>query len=148
MFKYLKYDEFGRLPTQETVFAAFNTETDLPPLILVFFGSNPILMINDEKIAHDCFVTYNKHFTKNERFRTWMYDLVGDSIIFSPSGDAWNEKRKHLSAAFYMERMVKMIDIVAGNVYERVQDWKRDFASTGKDFAIFKETGNMVMDCV
>ena len=38
MFKYLKYDEFGRLPTQETVFAAFKTETDLPPLILVFFG--------------------------------------------------------------------------------------------------------------
>ena len=148
MIKHLKYDEFSRGPLQETIFETIGTDTDLPPMVLFFFGSNPVLLVHDEKVTQDCFVKYNKHFTKNGRFKTWMYDLVGDSIIFSPSGDAWNEKRKHLSAAFYMERMVKMIDIVAGNVYERVQDWKRDFASTGKDFAIFKETGNMVMDCV
>ena len=148
MIKHLKYDEFSRGPLQETIFETIGTDTDLPPMVLFFFGSNPVLLVHDEKVTQDCFVKYNKHFTKNGRFKTWMYDLVGDSISFSPSDETWSTKRKHLSAAFYKEKMVKMIDIVAAMAFEKVQAWKGDYAGTDKDFHLFKEPADMVMDCI
>ena len=148
MIKHVKYDEFSRGPTQETVFEYFKSDTDLPPLILFFFGSNPLLLVHSEKITQDCFVKYNKHFTKNSRFKPWMYDLIGDSIIFSPSDDQWNTKRKHLSSAFYKEKLIKMIDIVATHAFEIVQNWKKEYAGTDKDFQLFKEPNQMIMNSI
>ena len=91
---------------------------------------------------------YNKHFTKSGRFRDQMWDLMGNSIIFSPSDDSWNERRKHVSAAFYKEKMKRMINIAAGVAFERVQEWKRDYAGKDRDFFIYREPADLVNDCI
>ena len=49
-----------------------------------------------------------------------MYELLGDSIVFSPSDETWSTRRKHLSAAFYKDKLIKMIDIVAAHAFEKV----------------------------
>jgi len=41
---------------------------------------------------------------------------LGDSILFSRSTELWNKKRKSLSAAFYKDKLGKMMDIIIDTV--------------------------------
>ena len=117
-------------------------------MILYFFGSKPVIFMADEKLIQDIYGRYNRSFTKNGRLRDWMHDLLGDSIIFSPSDDSWNERRKHLSTAFYKEKMIKMIDLAAKVAFDRVESWKKEYVGKDKDFLIFREPADLAMDCI
>ena len=38
--KFIKYDEFSRGPILESLYSAFGTETNLPPMLIYFFGTS------------------------------------------------------------------------------------------------------------
>ena len=41
-----------------------------------------------------------------------------------------------------------MIDIVAAHAFEKVQEWKKEYAGTDKDFHLYKEPTDMVMNSI
>ena len=57
-----------------------------------------------------------------------MYDLFGEGLLLIESNEMWREKRKHLSAAFYKEKMIAMLDTITDIAFERITQWKKDYA--------------------
>jgi cytochrome P450 len=48
--------------------------------------------------------------------------------LFSPSDEKWAQKRKHLSAAFYKDKINDMLAIIIRITNQQVPVWKRDYA--------------------
>ena len=81
----------------------------LPKVIMDFRNPDGTLIINDPDMVEELYITKNKYFDKNERSKTLMYFLLGDSIILEPSNELCFAKRKHLSAAFYKDKINHML---------------------------------------
>jgi cytochrome P450 len=47
--------------------------------------------------------------------------LTGDSILYSPSNENWSIRRKSLTAAFYKDKLIKMIEIMKKITHEKVK---------------------------
>jgi cytochrome P450 len=77
-----------------------------------------------------------------------MYDLFGDSILLSGSDENWNQRRKHLSAAFYKEKMAKMLNMIIDLTHDKVEEWKRDYAGTDKSIPLVKGTTDLLTECL
>ena len=73
---------------------------------------------------------------------------MGDSILFSKSDDIWREKRKHLSAAFYKDKMIQMLDSVANLTIDRVEKWKSEYVGTGREFILNQQVSDHIMDSI
>ena len=99
----------------------------IPPLNLIFTGPEPQLMINDPTIVQDIYVKYNKYFDKSGRTKNTLYDLFGEGLLLIESNETWREKRKHLSAAFYKEKMITMLDTVKELTYDKIIQWKKEY---------------------
>ncbi len=74
------------------------------------------------------YVKYNKYFDKGGRSKTQLYDLFGDGILIIESNELWSQKRKHMSVAFYKEKMVSMLNSITDLSFDRIAQWKRDYA--------------------
>ena len=46
-------------------------------------GLNPTIYIADCELLNDLYVTKNKYVDKDEKLRNILYELFGDSIVFS-----------------------------------------------------------------
>ena len=94
-------------------------------MVMSFPGPRPLLLIQDPEIVQDIYVKYNKFFNKSGRIKNLNYDLFGDGIIFmTESNELWSQKRKHLSAAFYKDKMISMLEIIIDLSYDKIQEWK------------------------
>jgi cytochrome P450 len=80
----------------------------------------PNLFIRDPVLLNELYVTKNKFFDKFDLTRNLFYPLMGDSILLSSSSDQWNQKRKSLSAAFYKDKLLKMLELVKQCMTEKV----------------------------
>ena len=67
--KFINFVEFSRGPLYEAFYSAFGSDTILPPMFVYFFGTSASIFVQDEKMAQDFFVKYNKIFTKSGRYR-------------------------------------------------------------------------------
>ena len=94
------------------------------------------------------YVTYNKYFDKGGRSKKQLQDLFGDGIVLIESNELWREKRKHLSAAFYKEKMIAMLDSISELAFDRVSEWKRDYAGQDREFALIRSPADLLMDCI
>ena len=70
-------------------------------------------MVNDPAIVQDIYVKYNKYFDKRGRSKDQFKDFFGEGVFLLESNEMWREKRKHLTAAFYKEKMIAMLDTIA-----------------------------------
>ena len=60
-------------------------------------------------MVNDLYIAKNKYIEKGvKEYRVW-YKLFGESILLTKSNDFWQTKRKHLSAAFYKDKMTQML---------------------------------------
>ena len=105
-------------------------------------------MYNDPEYINELYVTKNKLYDKHPRHRNIMYDLFGDSLLFQRSTEEQLVKRKHVSSAFYKDRMVKMLTVIADMTYHRIEEWKEKFAKGGEEMVLVKEVSLLIMDCI
>ena len=68
-----------------------------------------------------------------------MYPLMGESILLSESSDLWKNKRKVLSASFYKDKLLKMIDLAKLMVKETVEELNKSFIQEQKPFELIEE---------
>jgi hypothetical protein len=68
--------------------------------------------VSDPHCINDLYITKNKFFDKYGRSQTAYYQLFGDSTLHSKSTALWAEKRKKVSAAFYKDKMIGMLQNV------------------------------------
>ena len=118
ILKHLKQAEDGKGPLFDTINEVFGEK--VPPLILHFQGSHNQLFVTDPAMVQDIYVRYNRYFDKSGRFKNLLYDFFGNGLLFIESNELWREKRKHLSAAFYKEKMIAMLETVTELTYERI----------------------------
>lgn len=102
--------------------------SDKPPKIMCDFRI-PVGMIvfTDPEYVNELYVTKNKYFDKGGRMKNQMYDLFGESILLDSSNDWHSQKRKHMGAAFYKDKMIRLLDTVCTMTYERIQKWKQNY---------------------
>jgi cytochrome P450 len=69
-----------------------------------------------------------------------MYDLfkqcLGESILLQRSNELWSAKRKSLSAAFYRDKLTKMMDIIRNCVCSYAIFMEKEYLATKKEFNI------------
>jgi len=63
-------------------------------------------------MLEELYVGKNKFFDKHPRVQEMFYPSIHDSALFAKSDELWAKKRKTLSAAFYKEKLGKMMDIL------------------------------------
>ncbi len=64
-------------------------------------------------------------------------------MIFDRSNELWAQKRKHLSAAFYKDKLNAMMKIIVSVTEESIAKWK-----TQGDINITAEISDMITECV
>ncbi len=83
-------------------------------------GSTPVILVNSPEAVEGLYVKYNKYFDKAARPQRLFNDIAGKGIVFMESGEIWRERRKHISVAFYKDKMIAMIDAINGVAYDKV----------------------------
>ena len=81
----------------------------LPSVIYDLKHIDGSMWINDPEIANELYVTKNKYFNKHKRTKANLFYLFGNSLVFDESNELWAKKRKHITAALYKEKLVKML---------------------------------------
>ncbi len=96
----------------------------LPPIFIDFRAPHGVLMIQDPIFLNELYVSKNKFFDKHDKPKRVYSSFIGNSILFDKSNELWSTKRKHLSAAFYKEKMTSMLKTIMSMTNDRVSEWK------------------------
>ena len=113
-----------------------------------FKYNDPSLVINDPSLAQDLYVTRSKYFDKHVRSKDVFYELFGESILFDRSSEIWAQKRKHLSVAFYKDKMTQMLKSIITITTDHTQKWKTQFADKDIEMSISDNVKHLVMECI
>ena len=81
-------------------------------MMILFNGPAPTIVVNDPEVVNELYVTKNKYVDKHEKFHNILKGFFGNSILFSPSTEQWAIRRKHLSAAFYKDKLSNMLAMI------------------------------------
>lgn len=85
---------------------------NVPGLHVDFRFPFGVVAIGDPEIVNELYVTKNKYFDKTEKHRRMVSNMFGNSLILQRSNENWSTKRKHLSVAFYKEKMAPMLNTI------------------------------------
>jgi hypothetical protein len=82
------------------------------PKVFIHFvtPTNPILVISDLNMIDELYTSKNKYFDKHPKVHNMLKEVGGNNIVLLPSNELYYEKRKHLSVAFYKEKMIQMFE--------------------------------------
>jgi cytochrome P450 len=116
-----------------------------PPLMLTYYGPHATLVVNDPDILNEVYVSKNKYVDKDVKFWRIFKPLIGDSILFSDSNEKWATKRKHLSVAFYKDKLSEMLTIIIEFTNNQVQKWKAKHVG-GPPLDIFEGISNLILE--
>ncbi|CDW84544.1 cytochrome family subfamily polypeptide 55 precursor [Stylonychia lemnae] len=82
------------------------------------------IIFNDPKLVEEIYTTKSKFVDKHSQFQEIFDDILGMSIAFQKSTQEWADKRKHLSSAFYKDKILQILKKATGITYQKVQTWK------------------------
>jgi cytochrome P450 len=60
----------------------------------------------------------------------------------------WAVKRKHISAAFYKDKISQMLKMIINVTHDRVEQWKKEHVVQGKIVELHTEMSSLIMECV
>lgn len=81
----------------------------LPPILAEFSSPNGMLIISDPELVKELYFQKNQHMEKSSKMARILSRFIGRSILFYRSDEVWAEKRKHLSSAFYKDKLHPMM---------------------------------------
>ena len=74
-------------------------------------------------MVEDILVKNNKFLSKADYLKKIFYPLMGESILMAESSELWSNKRKVLSASFYKDKLLKMIELTRDVIKETMIQW-------------------------
>ena len=96
-------------------------DTKIPPLVLDFMNPDGVLFISDPELVSELYTGKSRYIDKLPRFQTLLRDITGESILFDVNSEKQATRRKHLSVAFYKERMKLSLKLIVGITYQRIE---------------------------
>ena len=105
-------------------------------------------MINDPEVINEFYVSLNKFVDKHPKQYRVFKTVIGESILFNSSNEMWALKRKHLSAAFYKDKLNKMLALIIRNANHYIRQLLENNARTGKPVDISALVQEMVMTSI
>lgn len=120
----------------------------MPPILMDFRIPYGFVYFSDPEYIQDLYVTRNKYFDKGGRMKNQMYKLFGESILLDSSNEWHAQKRKHMSVAFYKDKMVKMLHTITQIAHSRILDWKLKYVEQKQEMVIFREISDLVFDAL
>ncbi len=115
----------------------------IPKIYGIFNSFEPTLYIKDPDMLNEISTTKNKYFDKHPALKNIFAPLIKNSIIFDESNQLWATKRKTLSAAFYKEKLLKMIVLIKRELKKSLDMWKEKYVDTGKEMNIVQEMSDI-----
>lgn len=109
------------------------------PLFYFSCAEKPWILVTDAHLIEEIFTKNNKFLTKDTYVKNLMYPLMGESILLSETNELWSNKRKVLSASFYKDKLLKMIELVRHVVGTSIEDWRERFIKRKEKFDLIEE---------
>ncbi len=85
----------------------------------------------------------NKHMEKSSKMQRILSGFIGRSLLFDRSDELWAEKRKHISAAFYKEKLHPMMCTIISVTQKTCKRW----VELG-EINISAEVSDLITECV
>jgi cytochrome P450 len=117
--------------------------TQLPPILAEFSGPLGMLIISDPDLVKDLYFAKNQHMEKSTKMQRILSRFIGHSILFDRSDQLWAEKRRHLSAAFYKDKLQPMMETIIAVTQATSEKW----VSQG-EINISAEVSDLITECV
>ena len=124
-------DEFSQNEIYEVCNRFFGGIDNVPPVALDMRFPGGLIYFNEPEYVNEFYITKNKFFDKVTRMKPILKELFEESILFDRSTKLQSTKRKHISQAFYKEKMVKMLSSITKLTQKRVNEWKMKYVETG-----------------
>lgn len=77
-----------------------------------------------------------------------MDQFLGNSIVFSRSDELWAKKRKHMSAAFYKEKMNVLISTFIRLTVQSLNKLKADQIKNKESFDLTIFISDLIMESI
>ncbi|CDW78703.1 cytochrome family subfamily polypeptide 55 precursor [Stylonychia lemnae] len=113
-------DEFWEDAHYEYLRHVFND--DIPQYSIDFRYPRGMLVITDPDFVFESYSTKNKYFEKFPRSRAMSKKILGESVLFAPADELQALKRKHLSSAFYKDKMQSLLNSIISTTFDTVQE--------------------------
>ncbi|CDW89828.1 cytochrome p450 4f12 [Stylonychia lemnae] len=139
-------DEFWEDSHYEYLKHAFNNE--IPPYVIDFRFPKGMLVITDPDFIFESYTTKNKFFDKYPRSYTINKKNLGESILFTPSDEVWAQKRKHLSSAFYKDKMQQQLNSIMSTIYDTIQETIQQIKQGQDELDLNEYIGKMILKAV
>eukprot|EP00350_Pseudokeronopsis_sp_OXSARD2_P001575 CAMPEP_0170540938 /NCGR_PEP_ID=MMETSP0211-20121228/828_1 /TAXON_ID=311385 /ORGANISM="Pseudokeronopsis sp., Strain OXSARD2" /LENGTH=68 /DNA_ID=CAMNT_0010843505 /DNA_START=288 /DNA_END=494 /DNA_ORIENTATION=+ len=68
-------------------------------------------------MVEELYVAKNKYFDKHDKTYLSFYETLHESVLLCKSSELWQKKRKVLTAAFYKEKLGKMMSMLKDVTY-------------------------------
>lgn len=122
---------------------------NVPKVVMDLKGPEVYLHFMDPNDLEEIFVTKNKYFDKNERFKNISSEIFGNSIVLEKSNQEWADKRKVISKSLYKDKIINILKIISGRVSEKVKEYELKIKENGSiKVNISEEINNLVTDCL
>ncbi|CDW83902.1 cytochrome family subfamily polypeptide 55 precursor [Stylonychia lemnae] len=115
-----KQDEYWEDTHYEYLRHVFND--DIPQYVIDFRFPKGILVITDPDFVFESYTTKNKYFEKIPRSYNMSKKILGESVLFAPADEIYTLKRKHLSSAFYKDKMQSQLNQIMSTTFDMVQE--------------------------
>ncbi len=98
-------------------------------MVLFNTGNDVILVVNSPAMFNEFYNTKPKLVDKSIINSNVFKPLMQQSILFSQTTDQWAARRKTLAAAFYKDKLHKMVEVIRTCSRQELQKWKQDLAN-------------------
>ncbi|CDW85044.1 cytochrome p450 [Stylonychia lemnae] len=107
--------------------------TKLPPLFCDCRTTTQTIVFNDPKLVEEIYTTKSKFMDKHQKFQQILDDMIGKSLGVEKSTQEWADKRKHLTKAFYKDKILVIIKKSIAMTLEKIQTWKEKLKEKDSD---------------
>ena len=97
---------------------------ELPPIFCDHRMPCGSIIFCDPVYVNEIYTTKTKYMDKHPKFYRISYEQFKDSTFLQRSTELWAQKRKHLSTAFYKDKIKVMLKSAIAVTNKRVQEWK------------------------
>jgi cytochrome P450 len=119
-------------------------KSKIPPVFMEFSSNDGKIVFSDPEMVNEIYTIKNKYFDKHQKSKDLLGAIFGDSIIFARNDELWASKRKHLSVAFYKEKLTSMLQIMIIETLKYTKSWD----NKTEPINIYKEVATLVGVCV